>query len=176
MRHAVWVVLAASLLLAGCQPGPGGGFGGGFGGGWPGGSWADSCRDAQLRGSTLVARCRERDGDWRTTSIRFTECPGNRVRNDNGRLQCEGGWGGGGGFGGGGGWRPDDDGWGGGGWGGGGPRGSWAQSCRQGQVSGSRLTAVCRDRDGGWNRTSIIFTQCRGNRVANRDGNLRCEG
>jgi hypothetical protein len=104
------------------------------------------------------------------TSIRYTECPGNRVRNDDGRLACEGG------FGGGGGWRPDDDGWGGGGGWAGGPRGSWSASCRQGQVSGNRLTALCRERDGGWNRTSIIFTQCRGNRVANRDGHLRCEG
>lgn len=174
MRNAVWGVLAVALLLGGCQPGAGfgggGGFGGGFGGGWPGGSWADTCRDAQMRGSTLVARCRERDGDWRMTSIRYSECPGNRVRNDNGRLACEGGFGGAG-FGGGGGWRQDDD-----GWGGGGPRGTWADSCRQGQVSGSRLTALCRDRDGGWNRTSISFTQCRGNRVANRDGSLRCEG
>lgn len=172
MRISLLGVLAAALLLAGCQPGPG--FGGsGFGGGWPGGSWADTCRDAQLRGSTLVARCRERDGDWRMTSIRYSDCPGSRVRNDNGRLACEGGFGGG--FGGGGGWRPDDDGWG-GGWAGGGPRGSWSESCRQGQVSGNRLTALCRERDGGWIRTSITYTQCRGNRVANRDGYLRCEG
>ncbi|MCS6931197.1 MAG: CVNH domain-containing protein [Acetobacteraceae bacterium] len=170
MRHALWGALAAALLVGGCQPGPG--FGGGGFGGWPGGSWAETCRDAQLRGGTLIARCRERDGDWRLTSIRYTDCPGGRVRNDNGRLECEGGWGGG--------WRPDDDGWGGGGWGGGwaggGPRGSWVESCRQAQVSGNRLTALCRERDGGWNRSSIIFTQCRGNRVANRDGWLRCEG
>lgn len=172
MRLGVVAVMVAGLALGACQPGPG--FDGGGFGRWPGGSWAETCRDAQLRGNTLIARCRERDGDWRTTSIRYTDCPGGRVRNDNGRLECEGGfgggWAGGGGWGGGG-WRPDDD-----GWGGGGPRGSWAQSCRQAQVSGNRLTALCRERDGGWNRTSIIYTQCRGNRVANRDGWLRCEG
>lgn len=175
MRTTTWGLLLAVLLLAGCQQGPGfNGGGGGFGGRWPGGSWADSCRDAQLRGSTLVARCRERDGGWRTSSIAFTQCPGQRVRNDNGRLACEGGggsWGGGGG-----GWEGGGGGWGGGGGGGGGPRGSWNDSCRQGQVSGNRLTATCRNRDGRWNRSAIIFTQCRGNRVANRDGQLRCEG
>jgi hypothetical protein len=43
-------------------------------------------------------------------------------------------------------------------------------------VSGNRLTALCRERDGGWHRSSIIYTQCPGYRVANRDGWLRCEG
>jgi len=157
MRQATWAVLAALLLLGGCQAGAG--VSGGGGGRWPGGDWAESCRDATLRGGTLLARCRERDGDWRSTSIRTSECPGNRLRNDNGRLVCAGG-----------GWDDDDA------WTSGGPRGSWAQSCRQAQVSGSRLTATCRDRDGRYQRSSIIFTQCRGNRVANLDGRLRCDG
>jgi hypothetical protein len=54
------------------------------------------------------------------------------------------------------------------------PGGSYRQSCRDVQVRGDRLTAICRTRDGGWNQTSIgSIGQCAGG-IANSDGRLVC--
>lgn len=123
----------------------------------PRGSWDDSCRRGEVRGDTLSAECRDRDGRWNRTSIRYSDCDGNRVRNDNGRLACERG-------------RSDRD-----------DRqasrtvpGDWNGSCRDADVRGNMLTAVCRGRDGGWNRTSIRYTDCPREMVANQNGRLVC--
>ncbi|MGD9616463.1 MAG: hypothetical protein AB7H90_14840 [Alphaproteobacteria bacterium] len=54
------------------------------------------------------------------------------------------------------------------------PSGSYLQSCRDGQVRGDRLTALCRTQDGRWNRTSIgNIGQCAGG-IANSNGRLVC--
>ena len=122
----------------------------------PRGSWDDSCRRAEVRGNTLTAECRDRDGRWQRSSIRYTDCPGNRVQNSNGRLVCD---------------RR----------GGGAPPapvrvpGDWDQSCRDAQVRGNTLTAACRDRQGRFQRSSIRYTDCPGNRVGNDNGRLVCE-
>jgi hypothetical protein len=140
------ILLATGLLLLGA----------GGASAQPRGSWDDSCRNAEVRGNTLTASCRGRDGGWRRTSIRYAQCPGNRVRNDDGRLVCEGGGGGGGGF---------------------AERrvpGDWDQSCRDAAVRGDRLFAVCRTTEGGWRESTIEFDRCQGQRVRNDDGRLVC--
>jgi hypothetical protein len=38
----------------------------------------------------LTATCRTTSGRWERSSIAFRDCPGERVRNDDGRLVCEG--------------------------------------------------------------------------------------
>ena len=54
------------------------------------------------------------------------------------------------------------------------PRGSFDQSCRNIRVNGRWLHARCRTVDGDWVRSSIDFTNCRRNAVANHDGRLVC--
>ncbi|MFN6953244.1 MAG: CVNH domain-containing protein [Acetobacteraceae bacterium] len=134
-----------------------GGGGGGGGAQRVPGDWDQSCRDADVRGSVLSAVCRTTDGNWRRTSIRYTDCPGNRVRNENGWLVC-GQWSG---------WRDDD-------W----RRvpGSWDDSCRDASIRGGILTATCRTSGGRWERSSIAYRECPGDRVRNADGRLVCEG
>lgn len=77
---------------------------GGEGDGWsPRGSYRSSCGDIHVDGSELEARCRDRDGDWRRTSLdNFRDCRGD-IFNDNGRLRCrhdddDDAYGGGGGY------------------------------------------------------------------------------
>jgi hypothetical protein len=62
------------------------------------------------------------------------------------------------------------------GWGGDGlPGGDWRYSCRDIVVRGDKLYAECRDFGGGWERTGITYTLCRGGMV-NRRGSLECAG
>lgn len=78
----------------------GGGFGGhpGFGGGRPGfggngggqpyGSWAQSCRNGNMRGNLFQAECRTGDGRWNTTVLDMRNCPSGNAENRNGSLVC----------------------------------------------------------------------------------------
>ena len=60
------------------------------------------------------------------------------------------------------------------GWGGDGlPGGNWRYSCRNIYVRGDKLFAECRDFGGGWERTGITYTACRGG-MMNRGGSLEC--
>jgi hypothetical protein len=54
------------------------------------------------------------------------------------------------------------------------PGGSWAQSCRGGQMSGATLRAECND-GARWRMTQIEPRQCPSGRVGNNNGNLTCE-
>lgn len=54
------------------------------------------------------------------------------------------------------------------------PRGSFHLTCRQIRVDGGWLHAKCRTVDGDWVRSSIEFSNCRRNAVANHDGRLVC--
>jgi hypothetical protein len=54
------------------------------------------------------------------------------------------------------------------------PRGSFELTCRNIRVDGRWLHARCRTIDGDWVRSSIEFTNCRRNAVANHDGRLVC--
>jgi len=69
--------------------------------------------------------------------------------------------------------------WGGGRPGGGGnggplPGGSWAMSCRGGQMNGGVMVAQCRDANGNWRPAQITPRACRAG-VGNRNGTLFCE-
>src|SRR3954452_6510931 len=54
------------------------------------------------------------------------------------------------------------------------PGGSYLQSCRDVQVRGDRVTALCRSREGRWNETSIDdIYRCVGG-ISNYNGRLVC--
>ncbi len=130
---------------------------------FPRGSWERTCNNARMDGPILRARCDDGHGRWTYTSIDVRGCPGERLRNTWGRLTCAafGGYGGGG--------RYGD------GWSGGMARGSWARTCRDADMRGSVLTAVCEDSNGRWRPTSIDVRQCYDGRVRNSYGRLTCE-
>jgi len=54
------------------------------------------------------------------------------------------------------------------------PGGSWAASCRGGQMNGGVMVAQCRDTNGNWRPARITPRACRGG-VGNRNGELVCE-
>ena len=53
------------------------------------------------------------------------------------------------------------------------PSGSYQQTCRDARVSGSTLSASCRDARGRWNYSSLNFRNCRED-IGNNDGRLTC--
>ncbi len=66
----------------------GGSQGGGGSAAPPRGSYQQSCTDAALRGNTLTARCRARDGGYRQTTLPdIRQCRGD-IGNNDGRLFC----------------------------------------------------------------------------------------
>lgn len=64
----------------------------------------------------------------------------------------------------------------GGGYGGGAgaPFGSWAQSCRGGQMQGQVFRTECRDESGRWNVTVLDMRNCPTGNAENRNGSLVC--
>lgn len=58
--------------------------------------------------------------------------------------------------------------------GGGMPSGSWAQSCRGGQMRGNLFQAECRNGDGRWNTTVLDMRNCPTGQAENRNGSLVC--
>lgn len=54
------------------------------------------------------------------------------------------------------------------------PGGSWAQSCRNGRMRGSTLSAECNDGRGGWHYTEADTRACKVGRYGNNFGNLTC--
>ena len=152
-----WIAAAALVVLCGApaqaQPQPQDQR---WGGGWnqaPSGSYQRFCRDIRVNGDTLTASCEDMRGRWNYSSLRYRDCRGD-IGADNGRLVCS--WGGGGG----GGWGQL-------------PSGSYQQSCRDARVSGSTLTASCRDDRGRWNYSSLNFRNCRSD-IGNANGRLVC--
>jgi hypothetical protein len=61
-----------------------------------------------------------------------------------------------------------------GGFGGGVPSGSWAQSCRGGDMRGAVFRAECRTEDGRWNATILDMRNCPTGQAENRNGSLVC--
>lgn len=90
-----------------------------------------------------------------------------------------GGWNGGGSGNNSGGWNGGGSGNNGGGWSGGGsgrlPGGSWARSCRGGDVRGTMLSAECKDLRGKWRDSQINVRSCPTGGVGNIDGRLVCQ-
>jgi hypothetical protein len=127
----------------------------------PQGSYLRSCSDVGMRGDTLVAVCRDRDGVFRRTKLpEARSCVGD-IGNNDGRLQCQYGGGPGGGFGG-----PSRSGR--------VPPGSYLQSCGRVTMNGDTLVAVCTNRRGKERQSALQnVSRCRGD-IGNNDGLLSC--
>jgi hypothetical protein len=54
------------------------------------------------------------------------------------------------------------------------PSGSWAQSCRGGDIRGPVFQAECRNGDGRWNTTVLDMRNCPSGIAENRNGSLVC--
>ena len=120
----------------------------------PNGSYRQSCsnikvKDASSNKAQLSANCRDYKGRNRYSTLRYKQCRAD-IANINGELAC---WGPGG--------RP--------------PGGSWSQSCRNGYVQHGVLYASCQRKNGDWWKASINLKRCPRNRIANVNGQLRCE-
>lgn len=55
---------------------------------FPGGTWAQSCRDYEMQGDRLHARCQTMRGDWRWTDLDDAWRCRNGIVNLDGRLAC----------------------------------------------------------------------------------------
>lgn len=138
----------------------------------PPGDYLQSCRNVYTQGDRLFAECRERDGDWRQTSLDdFNRCDG-EIINDNGKLVCAQG-----------GERrrhdrDDDDRNRGyyyrGGWQGQYPPGDYVQTCRNIYMQGNQLIAECQKRNGDWRRTTLDNVDRCTDQIVNNDGRLIC--
>jgi len=119
----------------------------------PSGSYRETCKNIRQRGDTLYARCKGGDDRWHDTSLDEIGRCTDDINNINGRLQCNkearevvhG--------------RA--------------PEGSYAATCRDIHVDGSRLSARCRTGYGDWVESSLNLDGCRGD-ISNNDGRLRC--
>jgi len=120
----------------------------------PGGPWQQTCQDASIRNGMLYARCRQDNGQYRSTSaLLLSTCQG--YSNRNGQLYCE---------------RNGDysanSRW----------SGSYGESCRDISVDKhGRLSAICRKANGKSNRSNITPQQCPSYRAGNSNGKLVCE-
>ena len=124
---------------------------------FPPGSWTRSCRDAEMNGDVLSASCDDGNRRWRAASLDVSNCD-RTVENRNGVLICEAPEP----------WQPpvqSDI-----------PDGSYAASCRNVVVSGTRLIADCQTSEGYYAPTALDMRRCRGGDIWNEDGVLVCEG
>jgi len=140
----------------------------------PQGSYMQSCNSVRDDGNgQMSAQCRGVNGRYRYSAIDYRGCRGD-IGNNDGQLFCTGGRPGNGpGSGWAGGDRPGQ-GWG-GGHGGELPRGTWQRTCRNVDMRGPIVTAQCQGVGGRWYDTRFDTRSCRSDRLANRDGRLRCD-
>lgn len=61
--------------------------GGGNSSKYPNGSYKNSCKDLNIDGNYLEAKCKNEKGKWKNTSIKYKKCS-NGIKNDNGQLKC----------------------------------------------------------------------------------------
>ncbi len=120
----------------------------------PGGQWRQTCEDASIRGNMLYARCRQDDGQYRSTSALLVgNCES--YSNRNGQLYCDKK-----------GNTVANSRW----------SGSYRESCRNIAVDKhGRLSADCRRDNGKSNRSHITPQQCPSYQAGNRNGKLFCE-
>jgi len=115
----------------------------------PRGSYRETCRDVEIRGDRLRARCEDLSGNWVTSALDFDRCAGDIV-NDNGHLACT--------------YR-------------GGrvvPAGNYTQTCSRIYVQGDTLRAMCQTEDNRWVWAQLNdWDDCRGG-IWNENGHLRC--
>jgi hypothetical protein len=115
----------------------------------PPGSYAESCMNMFVQGTTLTAECQKVNKSWDNTMLNnFNQCRTD-LENFDGFLSCDKGTG--------------DC-----------PPGSYKETCRNRLVEGTTLSASCETEQGTWNNTSLNeFEKCRGD-IGNMDGNLTC--
>ena len=114
----------------------------------PAGSYTDSCRNIQMKGSTLHAVCKSLDGRELPTSLKDANRCAEGVANINGILNCEAS--------------------------GVLPPGSYIATCKDVQLQGSTLSASCNDGKDHWRNTSMRDANKCGGDIANQNGTLRC--
>lgn len=125
--------------------------------GIPQGSYQQTCNTVTVRGDTLVANCRDSNGEWRTASLPGFQSCSSEIRNDDGNLRCEmSGYS-----------TPSQA-------AGNGPAGSYLQSCQDVHAKGDDLHARCQTQNGDWKDAKLDdYNKCRGD-IVNDDGHLRC--
>jgi hypothetical protein len=115
----------------------------------PGGSYTDSCRNIQMKGTTLHAVCKSLDGREMPTTLKDANRCAEGVANINGILNCEAS--------------------------GVLPPGSYIATCKEVKLQGSMLSATCNDGKDRWRDTFLRdANKCNGD-IANQNGTLRCE-
>lgn len=114
----------------------------------PRGSYTDSCRNIQMKGTTLHAVCKSLDGRELPTSLKDASRCSEGVANINGILNCEVS--------------------------GVLPPGSYIATCKDVRLQGTTLTASCNDGKDHWLNASLRdANRCSGD-IANQNGALRC--
>jgi len=114
----------------------------------PAGSYTDSCRNIQMKGSTLHAVCKSLDGRELPTSLKDANRCAEGVANINGILNCEVS--------------------------GVLPPGSYIATCKDVRLQGNTLSASCNDGKDHWRNTSMRDANKCGGDIANQNGTLRC--
>jgi len=115
---------------------------------YPGGTYQQSCKNINMRGDDLRARCKDNRGRYHDAVLDGADRCWGDIANSDGRLVCEKN--------------------------GTLPSGGYAQTCKDVRVRYGVLRARCQDRDGDWRDTSLeAFSRC-GAAIENIDGQLRC--
>jgi hypothetical protein len=144
MRYLMLVALFAMLILSR----PTTAAAGTMDDDYPAGSYQQTCRDINMRGDDLRARCMDTSGHYRGAFLYAADRCWGDISNNNGRLACEKN--------------------------GTLPVGGYTQTCRDVRVRYGALRARCQDRTGDWVDTSLdAFSRCNGV-IQNIDGQLRC--
>jgi hypothetical protein len=114
----------------------------------PAGSYTDSCRNIQMKGTTLHAVCKSLDGRELPTTLKDANRCTEGVANINGILNCEAS--------------------------GVLPPGSYIATCKDVKLLGTTLFATCNDGKDHWRSASFRdANKCSGD-IANQNGTLRC--
>jgi hypothetical protein len=119
----------------------------------PAGSYRQTCSDISVKKGNLYARCQDTKGKAHSAKLsHYEKC--SDITNKNGKLECSGG---------GDGAAPSQ------------PRGSYIDSCRNIEMKGTTLHAVCKSLDGREMPTSLKGANRCSEGVANINGILNCE-
>jgi len=114
----------------------------------PAGSYTESCKNIQMKGTTLHAVCKSLDGREMPTTLKDANRCAEGVANINGILNCEAS--------------------------GVLPPGSYITTCKDVRLQGAMLSATCNDGKDHWRSTSMRdANKCNGD-IANQNGTLRC--
>jgi hypothetical protein len=119
----------------------------------PAGSYQQTCSDISVKKGNLYAKCQDTKGKVHSAKLsHYEKC--SEIASKNGKLECSGDGEGG----------PPSQ-----------PRGSYTDSCRNIQMKGATLHAVCKSLDGRELPTSLKDANRCSEGVANINGILNCE-